>query len=99
MAWNFSTAKQAAAHVEGKKKRREVEAAAKNSLLRSSSRSSSGDEKITYARSDVIISGENTARDDTSCRGEEFLSMSIIGGSILKLLAFWMLCQRHSDLF
>jgi hypothetical protein len=53
MAWNFSTAKQAAAHVEGKK-RREVEAAAKNSLLRSSS----GDEKITYARSDVIISGE-----------------------------------------
>jgi hypothetical protein len=55
MAWNFSTAKQAAAaRVEGKK-RREVEAAAKNSLLRSSS---SGDEKITYARSDVIISGE-----------------------------------------
>jgi hypothetical protein len=38
------------------KKRRELEAAAKNSLLRSSS--SSGDEKITYARSDVIISGE-----------------------------------------
>jgi hypothetical protein len=41
--------------VEGKKCR-ELEAAAKNSLLRSGS--SSGDEKITYARCDVIISGE-----------------------------------------